>query len=298
MFQWFIETCCSSTDLYNIKSVVEITDRYINNIDNYRYYHDFYTILTNVYMLHQDNVDLNKTNRLDIVNVKNIAKTYDSCSQGIPSLIELMGDLKPLILSEHQKNIITLTLKQLNIYYNFRQKYVYNDIISYNMENKLHENKLKELWLLMRPNTEYLRLGSHWQDLGFQGHNPMTDFRAMGILSLDSMIYLAKNHYNLVTKEFEKQIYPYALTIIHMVKICRDILKLSNTPIEYYLFNQYEDFNHFNFHLLVTYIITNFNSYWIKCNPINILEFNSIKKKFIIHYIENKMFWQQQLKGD
>ena len=33
------------------------------------------------------------------------------------------------------------------------------------------------------------RLSKQWQDVGFQGNNPATDFRGMGLLGLRCLVY-------------------------------------------------------------------------------------------------------------
>lgn len=49
---------------------------------------------------------------------------------------------------------------------------------SFDNTNLDHENKLLKLWRLLMP-TEPLekRITKQWQDIGFQGEDPMTDFR-------------------------------------------------------------------------------------------------------------------------
>lgn len=65
----------------------------------------------------------------------------------------------------------------------------------YDTENTAHERKLRELWNLMMP-TEALknRISSQWTKIGFQGKDPATDFRGMGLLGLDNLHYLAKHY--------------------------------------------------------------------------------------------------------
>ena len=40
------------------------------------------------------------------------------------------------------------------------------------------------------PATELMdRITPQWQDIGFQGNNPATDFRGMGLLGLQALLY-------------------------------------------------------------------------------------------------------------
>ena len=56
--------------------------------------------------------------------------------------------------------------------------------IAYDESNEEHEQLLYRLWSLLKgdddPVTE--RHSARWTEIGFQGHNPATDFRVMGIL--------------------------------------------------------------------------------------------------------------------
>lgn len=51
-----------------------------------------------------------------------------------------------------------------------------------------HEKTLLELWTLLMPMTELeSRVCNSWKDIGFQGDDPKTDFRGMGILGLQNL---------------------------------------------------------------------------------------------------------------
>ena len=65
----------------------------------------------------------------------------------------------------------------------------------YDSESISHEKKLREFWDLMMPQEPLIsRISSQWTKIGFQGKDPATDFRGMGILGLDNLIYLAKHY--------------------------------------------------------------------------------------------------------
>ncbi|WKY15786.1 hypothetical protein Q1695_000905 [Nippostrongylus brasiliensis] len=64
----------------------------------------------------------------------------------------------------------------------------------YQRGNAVHEGKLLELWRLLKPDDKISACtGKHWRTLGFQSDDPSRDFRGMGILSLDQLIYMARN---------------------------------------------------------------------------------------------------------
>ena len=47
-----------------------------------------------------------------------------------------------------------------------------------------------QLWRNLMVDCELTsRISKQWQDIGFQGNNPATDFRGMGLLGLQSLLY-------------------------------------------------------------------------------------------------------------
>ncbi|KAJ3026951.1 UNVERIFIED_CONTAM: ELMO domain-containing protein 2 [Siphonaria sp. JEL0065] len=66
---------------------------------------------------------------------------------------------------------------------------------AYDRENSQHEKQLLQFWDLAMPNEALTkRVGKQWEKIGFQGHDPATDFRGMGCLGLDDLFYYAKYH--------------------------------------------------------------------------------------------------------
>ncbi|CAI9617592.1 unnamed protein product [Staurois parvus] len=59
----------------------------------------------------------------------------------------------------------------------------------YNSDNPEHEQQLMELWDLLMPHEKLKsRITKQWGDIGFQGDDPKTDFRGMGILGLANLL--------------------------------------------------------------------------------------------------------------
>ena len=60
---------------------------------------------------------------------------------------------------------------------------------AYNSENLVHEQKLLQLWSLLQPAIPLTtRKTKLWQNIGFQGEDPKTDFRGMGLLGLENLL--------------------------------------------------------------------------------------------------------------
>ncbi|KAG8089197.1 hypothetical protein GUJ93_ZPchr0011g28673 [Zizania palustris] len=58
-----------------------------------------------------------------------------------------------------------------------------------------HQDALKELWRLAYPSRQLPPLKSaQWKEMGWQNSDPATDFRAGGFMSLENLIYFARNY--------------------------------------------------------------------------------------------------------
>jgi ELMO/CED-12 family/SAM domain (Sterile alpha motif)/N-terminal or F0 domain of Talin-head FERM/ELMO, armadillo-like helical domain len=63
----------------------------------------------------------------------------------------------------------------------------------YDKENPIHEAVLMALWHTVNPNVKLQsRVSDQWKELGFQGADPATDFRGMGLIGLKHLLYFAK----------------------------------------------------------------------------------------------------------
>merc|ERR1712001_415383 len=59
---------------------------------------------------------------------------------------------------------------------------------AYDADNLLHEQQLLQLWSLLQPGVPLMtRKTKQWQNIGFQGNDPKTDFRGMGLLGLENL---------------------------------------------------------------------------------------------------------------
>ena len=60
---------------------------------------------------------------------------------------------------------------------------------NYDADNLAHEQKLLQLWSLLQPGVPLAtRKTKQWQNIGFQGDDPKTDFRGMGLLGLENLL--------------------------------------------------------------------------------------------------------------
>ena len=96
--------------------------------------------------------------------------------------------------------------------------------------NAAHEAELVALWSAWRPETPLpARTGAHWTELGFQGADPATDFRGMGILGLRCLAHLARTYPNdatalLLQSQHPVRWFPLAITVIAVANHVRKLL--------------------------------------------------------------------------
>ena len=64
----------------------------------------------------------------------------------------------------------------------------------YDVNQLQNEEKLMELWNALTDEKLQFRFTKQWQKIGFQGSDPSTDFRAMGMLALDNLHYFATKY--------------------------------------------------------------------------------------------------------
>ncbi|KAG6485498.1 hypothetical protein ZIOFF_054036 [Zingiber officinale] len=67
--------------------------------------------------------------------------------------------------------------------------------IVYDSSKKEHQEALKAIWGAAYPGVELLGLISEqWKDMGWQGKDPSTDFRGGGFISVENMLFFARNY--------------------------------------------------------------------------------------------------------
>jgi hypothetical protein len=79
------------------------------------------------------------------------------------------------------------------------------------------------------------RYTKEWQEIGFQGKDPGSDFRAMGLLALDDLSYFAKYH-NQSAKAFlaGKLEQDLAIISIHVTYYCLRLVRSRMLNMMFY----------------------------------------------------------------
>lgn len=101
-----------------------------------------------------------------------------------------------------------------------------------------HEDLLKELWSMLGNDKPYERVSANWGDVGFQGKDPATDFRGMGLLGLQNIVFLVRGH----TEECGRIIqqhsagFPFSIAVINISLYLNQVLTKYPGAVSNWLF--------------------------------------------------------------
>lgn len=99
-----------------------------------------------------------------------------------------------------------------------------------------HQDALRQLWDLAYPGIELPHLKSEdWKDMGWQGPDPSTDFRGGGMVSLENLIFFARQYPDSFQRLLHKQEgkraeweYPFAVAGINISFMLTQMLNLQS----------------------------------------------------------------------
>ncbi|KAL6079630.1 ELMO domain-containing protein 1 [Balamuthia mandrillaris] len=171
---------------------------------------------------------------------------------------------------------------------------------SYDSSNEEHEALLERLWQGLKPGVhrKHGRKSPEWGELGFQGTDPATDFRGMGILGLTNLVYFAENYpekarLTLADSVNPNHEYPLAITGINLTKMLLSFLhkdltrsvrsssssaKLCNTLLHQHFLSKGCSLTTFN--ELYSHVLFTFGRVYVSKRPENILQFPRIHDEF------------------
>ena len=118
-------------------------------------------------------------------------------------------------------------------------------------DDPLHPRILKTLYYHLRPRdfstfSSIKRFGKHWEDIGFQGVDPSTDLRGVGMLGLVCLLnwfvdaessQSAKRVYQLSLDPVQN--FPFSATSINVTRLCLQELKRENLNREIHKTERY-----------------------------------------------------------
>ncbi len=201
-----------------------------------------------------------------------------------------------------------------NIAYCFHAIRLVNVVYSRTMEMKTepisHQNEthmalLDSLWSNMKPNERrsasgHSILSSDWMALGFQGNDPTTDFRSLGLLGLYQLVYFSLHRTqtaHMVLAELSKpgKYYPFAVIGINISQFVMELF--AEHRLHRLLFDNYrniimacssvvrqapsDDNNCLNYcgetvHDVYCLVFEEFYLLWVVRNPADIMSFSDL----------------------
>lgn len=203
--------------------------------------------------------------------------------KGSVDTILLVKKIKPTVHASFVK-AISRCIEHIWGYQQLKHEITLLARTQYDATNQDHEEKLLKLWQLLNPHTPLKsRVTKQWQDIGFQGDDPKTDFRGMGILGLDNLLFFASEYPSAAQHVLQHSLHPqygYAFAIVG----------INLTSLAYHLFLDNVARTHvYNscksvpslhvFHNFYCYLFYEFDRLWMKSKP-SIMEFSNVKTKF------------------
>lgn len=169
---------------------------------------------------------------------------YTTCSD-VQQQAALEGTLIGLGLDKALKKIV----KQLQDENLKLQVYVFQALslrrllrtkeVPYDRNNAKHEETLLKLWSLIFPTVPLsARVSDQWKILGFQGTDPASDFRGMGLLGLSNLVYFAEKYSDVFRAIVKRNVdrgsrdYPAAVAGINITQTLFEMLNV-NKPINF-----------------------------------------------------------------
>jgi len=240
---------------------------------------------------------------------KNPAKNDENAGskKAINTTIDVIINVKKIKRDLHIQFVHSLSacLHQLCGYKALMEEVESLRATAYNADNLEHEQSLLQLWSLLQPGIPLMtRKTKQWQNIGFQGEDPKTDFRGMGILGLENLRYFAKE-YNTAARHilshshhpkhgFYTSLEPYTPTVRYSFAI----VGINITAMAYKLVMDGCAKSHFfnvcasspvesertpllkHFHHFYSYLFVEFDKFWLSEKPKDVMEFNRIRDLF------------------
>ncbi|KAL4230242.1 ELMO domain-containing protein 1 [Mactra antiquata] len=215
---------------------------------------------------------------------KRLVKETDTNVEAAVVLVMKTKAILPEIHANFEP-ILRQSLIQINSYIRLQHSIEDLRLIKYDCDNTDHEEKLMKLWNILTDGEELTsRKCSQWTQLGFQGEDPKTDFRGMGQLGLDQLLYFATKYTKVARSMLSKSHnqyhgYSFAIVGINMTDLVYHLLVKGNLRTHFYNMKTsrptIEDF-----HEAYCYVFWDFDTFWYSEKPKDIMEFGRIREKY------------------
>lgn len=158
-------------------------------------------------------------------------------------------------------------------------------LLQFDSSDEEHENKLTRLWEALQPNVELeSRISKQWKDIGFQGDDPKTDFRGMGLLGLDNLVFFAEEYGEAAKHVLSHSLHPqfgysFAIVGINITSMAYDLLK--DGAAKTHIYNICKSMPSMRiFHQFYSYLFYEFDRFWIESKPKDVMQFSFIRDEF------------------
>jgi len=156
--------------------------------------------------------------------------------------------------------------------------------IKYSSENPDHEKMLLTLWEKLMPGVLLeSRINKQWTEIGFQGDDPMTDFRGMGLLGLENLLFFVTQYNDAARQLLSHSHHPkygYSLAIVGINITGMAFQLLTGGHLKSHFYNTVKGRPKLeHFHQVYCYLMYEFDRYWM-AEKTNIMEFNIVKARF------------------
>lgn len=220
--------------------------------------------------------------RLDATRTMSDPETKVFIEQSVNAIMKAKS-IKPVL---HRQFVSSLSacFKQIIGYKQLMYQVETLRSVPYDEGNLDHEVELLELWRLLQPDRDLdKRVTKQWQDIGFQGEDPKTDFRGMGLLGLHNLIYFAREYSSAAKHILSHSHHPkfgfsFAIVGINLTHLAYRLL--MDYSLRSHLYNQNKLPDISAFHHFYSYLFIEFDKFWLECEPRDIMEFNRIRDIF------------------
>jgi len=267
IFKWFRRQRTGTTELYRSCNKVIIDKSEITPFVLYRI--DLCLLYSSKLLVERRGLEATKQNPLD-------------------SFIVSISKKKGFIKGTPQELVLE---KCLSKYYNLFKLLNYIDDragTKYDPTDDTHEQKLLDLWSFLMPHQSLKsRISEQWKDIGFQGTNPATDFRGMGMLGLDGLHYFAKSYPLkcrdvLLRSHHPKYWFSFAIVGINITQYAIQLCRTRALNVYFYTNGTEKD----SFHEFYCYLFTSFGQFWTEAfsndGSLTVMDFKKIFSKFKI----------------
>ncbi len=102
--------------------------------------------------------------------------------------------------------------------------------VSFDDKNPFHFRMLHTIYRKLTNKNHCVRYGEHWEKIGFQGRDPATDLRGVGMLGLLQILAFIESNYNFIQYAYsyslnENHHFPLAVGLLNMTEIVLQVLR-------------------------------------------------------------------------